>query len=792
MILKMLLFLLTSSFFISGSLGKDLCRDLSPVKGRCGEHYGRCNNYLDRDAVYCNENSGECGSTKGMRDITSGDRYDWKPSSCDRGVRNEGQDCARTFHNDCNDWLGNGNPNGPCKWCGEFGSCCRKNSKKDGCDGKMGGNGHHACVENPVIQKEPNCKSSLQCASDSFCDMVYGDQGFCEKCRAIKDGCENTNTKFPTISGREECKFVCENNGCYSTNDCKNGGGSYRDTDSFCDFNEGDRGQCKFCSSFPDGYENYLTATEQGRLEYNMSCTKVACNGSIDCPMKSFCNVASGNCVYCDDIDKCENLNENSEDFFDNASTNECQEVCEDAKWSIWRLLEAPPEGCNAANETVQESKCSGMANKIARVLINGSNFDRHNFHPICEFLSHDLDMFLLGMPNGKETCKALSNCLFDVLSEGKHFDAGKCVDNAVEAFMDDVESNMKRLIDDVGKKGHKIMDLTGKWACSQDPFEDLKKKIDLIKTYWNTIMNLPDALSKALYLTKDLMAPFRDDLQGNFGSSSILVSLDQSNDVSIQTHSSTTGVFFTFSNSHIPKLLELLVLGPDGLLLGFGIEVFESIIDKHFQMGFFQGFANGQSTDIANVVSFGSGITIQYLDGDIGVWGGYGFDISFPIDLKTPAEFPDIDFGMGLVFSAKPSNYQFPNGRQMTNQFLGFAFSFGKSYGPDIVDEIEAVIPFVLPEFTISRSCGYIEEINKNSNYSQCDTDGIDGIKKEINDVTSHLRDDFINLMEKCQEAWSCRVESCENTMFKANQAAKQCHDGNFCVRKKIPNWVS
>ena len=31
---------------------------------------------------------------------------------------------------------------------------------------------------------------------------------------------------------------------------------------------------------------------------------------------------------------------------------------------------------------------------------------------------------------------------------------------------------------------------------------------------------------------------------------------------------------------------------------------------------------------------------------------------------------------------------------------------------------------------------------------------------------------------MEKCQEAWSCRVESCEDTMFKANQAAKQCYD--------------
>ena len=205
----MILRFLTSLVFITGTVHtKSPCGDLSPVKGRCGEHYGRCNNYLDKNAIYCNENSGECGSTKSMRDITVGDKFDWKPSSCDRGVKNEGQDCARTFHTDCNNWFGDGNPNGPCDWCGPSGSCCRKNSKKNGCDGKIGGSGHHACIENPVIQKFPNCHSSLECESDSFCDMVYGDQGFCEKCRAVADGCENA--LFPTTSGKEECKFVCE------------------------------------------------------------------------------------------------------------------------------------------------------------------------------------------------------------------------------------------------------------------------------------------------------------------------------------------------------------------------------------------------------------------------------------------------------------------------------------------------------------------------------------------------------------------------------------------------------
>ena len=107
------------------------------------------------------------------------------------------------------------------------------------------------------------------------------------------------------------------------TNDCKNGGGSYKDTNSFCDYNQGDRGYCEFCSSFPDGFENHPMATAQGKLEFNMSCTKTACDSSIDCPIKSFCNVGSGDCVYCNDIGTCQDLNENFSDIiFDNASTD--------------------------------------------------------------------------------------------------------------------------------------------------------------------------------------------------------------------------------------------------------------------------------------------------------------------------------------------------------------------------------------------------------------------------------------------------------------------------------------
>ena len=42
---------------------------------------------------------------------------------------------------DCNE------KNGPCKWCGEIGMCCKRGLKKNGCDGNIGGHTLHVCAD---------------------------------------------------------------------------------------------------------------------------------------------------------------------------------------------------------------------------------------------------------------------------------------------------------------------------------------------------------------------------------------------------------------------------------------------------------------------------------------------------------------------------------------------------------------------------------------------------------------------------------------------------------------------
>ena len=39
---------------------------------------------------------------------------------------------------------------GYCNWCGKGAACCRKGVKGGGCDGRIGGNRYHACVEVPT------------------------------------------------------------------------------------------------------------------------------------------------------------------------------------------------------------------------------------------------------------------------------------------------------------------------------------------------------------------------------------------------------------------------------------------------------------------------------------------------------------------------------------------------------------------------------------------------------------------------------------------------------------------
>ena len=54
------------------------------------------------------------------------------------GVENTGLDC----------WSKCGSKQGPCDWCGEVGTCCKKgyHDTSSGCDGTIGGRNRHECV----------------------------------------------------------------------------------------------------------------------------------------------------------------------------------------------------------------------------------------------------------------------------------------------------------------------------------------------------------------------------------------------------------------------------------------------------------------------------------------------------------------------------------------------------------------------------------------------------------------------------------------------------------------------
>ena len=192
---------------------------------------------------------------------------------------------------------------------------------------------------------------------------------------------------------------------------------------------------------------------------------------------------------------------------------------------------------------------------------------------------------------------------------------------------------------------------------------------------------------------------------------------------------------------------------------------------------------------DIDNIFGYGVGGTIQFLNGDIDVWGGYGFDISVGCSEKIP-EFFEIScgFSAGLVFSAKPENPHIEDGKQITNQFLGFMFGLDCSQSLEPLTDLKsAFLPF-LPECTISRSCGFIRQINTNKTeqldqYAKCEVSGIDEVKKEWNSMTTKVRDDFASLMEKCRKAWNCRFDKCKNDYWHAGKEAGDCHDSR---RKK------
>ena len=787
------------SILIVGTFGKE-CDKLSPVKGKCGPKYGRCNKYLDSHSEYCNEATRNCGSTYVYSQAQSSDRYDWNPSSCNKpGLKNENQDCWTFGRSDCTSFFNTGDGTGKCGWCGENGYCCRQGWDYNGCSGTMGGNDHHSCVEGYVREVQPTCTSSADCDIGNFCEMSYGDSGFCQSCRSLPNPeCKNENNGLKS-EGANECQFMCENNGCYSTKDCN---ARYKDTSTFCDFEEDRRGYCTFCSKHPDGCFNETTgvSNEKGQSECQHNCVQQTCQSTSECPASSFCNFENndeGVCTYCTDVNDCKE----SSLLTNDKGTQECKQNCgADEHFNIWSLIEANENGCITANEMSNDNVCSGIANRVAKVVLNASE---PNYHVFCEFLGHELNVFLPVMPVGPETCKALTDCVVHSIRDHK-LDVDECVSNAFAGLEKDVANNMKKLNTRLarwGSKLGKIENLVGNVACNTDPLRNIKDKIAKIKASIKAFKELPNAIAKAVYVVKDVLAvgknalaPFKDDAHGGYPKSSVLLSIDATVGTNAFTKSSSVGVFITFDSNHISKIKQLVTQG----VVSFGVETAEKIIDLIFhddsgvEFGFYQAFADGQTSALTNIIAAGAGATIQFLNGDYHVWGGYGFDISVGCGVKVP-EWGELDLGFsaGIVFSATPEDAHFENGRQKTNQFIGFMFGADLSSSLDS-NVLKDIIP--LPECTISRSCGYIQFFNE-TDYSRCDVGGIDEARKELASTTQKIKDDFADLMEKCTTAWTCRWEDCKDAYWEAGQNAIECHDnrvakcqdyhfGNGCLR--------
>ena len=774
------------SILIVGTFGKE-CDKLSPVKGKCGPKYGRCNKYLDSHSEYCNEATRNCGSTYVYSQAQSSDRYDWNPSSCNKpGLKNENQDCWTFGRSDCTSFFNTGDGTGKCGWCGENGYCCRQGWDYNGCSGTMGAKSHHSCVEGYVRNVEPTCTSSADCDIGSFCEMTYGDSGFCQTCRSLPEPeCAHDDNHLSS-EGREECQFMCEYNGCYSTKDCQ---ARYKDTTTFCDFKEDRRGYCTFCSKYPDGCFNKTTgvSNEKGQSECQHSCVQQTCKSTSECPASSFCNFEFGDegiCTYCTDANDCKD----SSLLINDKATQECKQNCgANEHFSIWNLIEANENGCIRAHNTSDASLCSGVANRVAKVVLNSSE---PNYHVLCEFLGHELNVFLPEMPAGAETCKAITDCIVYAIKDHKlHVD--QCIENAFEGLKKDVENRMLKLEKTLKRWSAGLTNLVGAVACNTDPLGQLKEKIEKIKAAVRAFKELPNAIAKAVYIVKDALAPFQDDAHGGYPKSSVLLSMDSSQATSVFTRSSSVGVFITFDSNHIGKIKQLVTQG----VVSFGIETAEKVIELIFSdssnidFGFYQAFANGQTTDLTNVISAGAGATIQFLNGDYAVWGGFGFDISVGCGVDIPElGIENLGVSAGAVFSAKPEDQHIENGRQKTNQFLGFMFGADWSEGLDL----EEALAIPLPSCTISRSCGYIQLFNE-SDYSRCEVGGIDEARKEWTSTTQKIKEDFANLMEKCTTAWTCRFKDCKNSIWNAGKNAIQCgkdkaarcmdyHFGNKC----------
>ena len=177
---------------------------------------------------------------------------------------------------------------------------------------------------------------------------------------------------------------------------------------------------------------------------------------------------------------------------------------------------------------------------------------------------------------------------------------------------------------------------------------------------------------------------------------------------------------------------------------------------------------------------------TIQLLQGDFGVWGGYGFDVSLGISSAIPGlPFPlsaSAALELGLVFSARPENPSLPHGMQVTDQFLGIRFGVGVSVG------------MTWPRSTISfsRSCGYIKSVEHGKNNARCSTNRAGDKIREERSFWHRIGDDWTDLYKRCKRAWSCRYKPCKDLASKSTPKQKHCKRNRVAFRglRSSTNW--
>merc|ERR1712100_86213 len=124
---------------------------------KCKKKGGPCK-WCGATGYCCKKGEAQLGCTTTMGSSTQGHRCVAGPltksnSESKAGLKNEGKDC----------WKKCKKKDGPCKWCGATGYCCKKGKAQLGCTTTMGSSTKgHRCVAGPVTKSNSKSKADLK------------------------------------------------------------------------------------------------------------------------------------------------------------------------------------------------------------------------------------------------------------------------------------------------------------------------------------------------------------------------------------------------------------------------------------------------------------------------------------------------------------------------------------------------------------------------------------------------------------------------------------------------------